>query len=299
MFLIFDFDSICDGAEAGALMGVKLILLLVLIGVPLMFLGEGGYIAIGILGVAILFGCLYLNIVALVNAIKKIKDKRAEKFLYDGIDYKKLKKNGKIVLVTMAILTLLGLLLPLSLGPIKLSKLSSMILYPALFNIAFCFLLSSNVIKKDKINISSAISVLKEYMLDIFIGRFLIIFGIILSLYSWMWHFGIDDPEFQDSKLNSIVYEIADIVTKHVTYYDDKFEEVRKNNFSITESIEEQINYIKNIGNIDPDIYVKVAEYNQPRSNTEYVAQEYKENEPKFVLACSFNETIFEAPVII
>ena len=125
MFFIFDFDEVAEGAEAGILMGIKLLITLFLLSFPLTFLDDGGNVAIAMIGFAILFAGLYLNIVTLVNAIKRIKDKRNSENPYNHYeaDYTKLRKRGKFVLWSIIILSVIGLIFPLYLNFINIKLL--------------------------------------------------------------------------------------------------------------------------------------------------------------------------------
>lgn len=289
MFFIFDFDEVAEGAEAGILMGIKLLITLFLLSFPLTFLDDGGNVAIAMIGFAILFAGLYLNIVTLVNAIKRIKDKRNSENPYNHYeaDYTKLRKRGKFVLWSIIILSVIGLIFPLYLNfiNIKLSRLASFIFLPYLFNIIFYIMLQTEVNGRGKTSIGKYFNEIKEYLLNIFLKKVLLIIAVSFFIFSVLWNVTTEFTEFRYTTINTFMHKVGEFLTTQVQYYDEKFEEARSNNFSMVEKIEEQILYIRNVAHEDADTRFKTAAHSQPNSNTEHIAQTYIDNEPSFVLA--------------
>lgn len=278
MFLVFDFDEICDGVEAGAMMGIKGFITIGLLALPLGMFKHAEGVAIPLLAFCFIIAAFFLNIATIVNAIKKIKDKKANENMYDNkVDYVKLKRNGKIVILSMIILSIIGAIFPLYFNflNLKFNQIPSMILLPFLFNVIFVLMLSKDLhtkdMKKDYIN------EIKEYFIGIVFGVGLLITGILFFLLSFIW------VSFTQSgnvkiKVTDKVHEYTNFIISQVQYYDEKYEENRPENFTIENTVEEQMKYIITVAHKDENEIKKIKELN---NNT--TIEQYKETVEWFI----------------
>lgn len=279
MFAIFDLDEICDGVEAGAMMGIKGFITIGLLALPLGMFKHAEGVAIPLLAFCFIIAAFFLNILTIVNAIKKIRDKKANENTYDNkVDYIKLKKNGKIVLLAMIILSIIGAIFPLYFDflNLKFNKIPSMILLPFLFNVVFVLMLSKDLHTKDMK--PDYINEIKEYFIGVVFGTGLLITGILFFLLSFIW---VSFTQSGNVKIEVTekIHDYTNFIISQVQYYDEKYEENRSENFSITKTVEEQMNYIITVAHKDENEIKKIAESKQNAT-----VEIYKERVVKFII---------------
>lgn len=252
MFFIFDLGELCDGAAAGVGIGIVLIILFIAIGLPIAFLSEAGGIGLSALFLAFTISALICNIAVAILALKKLKSSN-----------KKIKRNATIVLIMMVTLAIIGFLVPLyePLLNIKINNaISRMILLPFLCNIIYIALLS---IRQDgeKHNGQYYLEWLKVYFLDMICALFLKFVVIVYFILTVLWSLVLKYEELpKEEILRPKTEAFFNYVSSQFEYIDTKYEEVRGNNFSVTEAVENKISSLKSEIQNNKDMQNKIEE---------------------------------------